>query len=166
MNTNELYTEPTEEHLFTGQDAISLDEASTGQRFLNYLIDALLMQYGLAFATGYLLVQLLLAVSPNTAYELFGDDRSSGNLVIASYLLAIVNYLIYYTIAEKAFRGYTLGKLVTGTRAIREDGGELTWRDAFLRTISRLVPFEPLSIWFGNGLWHDRWTKTLVIKSR
>ncbi len=166
MDTNELTTEANEQHLFTGQDVISLEDASTGQRFLNYLIDAILMQYGLAFATVYLLVQFLMAFSPNTAYELFGDDRSTGNTILASYLLAIVNYLIYYTLAEKAFKGYTLGKLVTGTRAIREDGADLTWKDAFLRTISRLVPFEPLSIWFGNGLWHDRWTKTIVVKSR
>jgi hypothetical protein len=59
-----------------------------------------------------------------------------------------------------------LGKLITGTRAIREDGVELNFKDAFLRSLSRLVPFEPFSIWSGNGIWHDSWTKTMVIKSR
>ena len=62
-----------------------------------------------------------------------------------AYMIVIVNYLVYYTICEKAFKGYTLGKLITGTRAIREDGNELTFKDALLRSLSRMVPFEGFS---------------------
>lgn len=141
-------------------------EASTGQRFLNYLIDALLMQYGLSFVTGYILARILLAISPQTAYDLFVLKSNSADVILSYYLLAIINYLIYYTFCEKLFKGYTLGKLITGTRAIREDGGELSLKNAFIRSISRLVPFEAFSIWGENGLWHDKWSKTMVIKSR
>ncbi|ODT91451.1 MAG: hypothetical protein ABS85_12565 [Sphingobacteriales bacterium SCN 48-20] len=83
-----------------------------------------------------------------------------------SYEIVLISYLLYYSICEKVFKGYTLGKLLSGTRAIRADGGELTFKDAFLRSLSRLVPFEQFSIWSGNGLWHDSWTKTRVIKAR
>jgi uncharacterized RDD family membrane protein YckC len=41
-------------------------------------------------------------------------------------MIIIVNYLVYYTLCEKLFRGQTLGKLITGTRAIRTDGEKLT----------------------------------------
>jgi uncharacterized RDD family membrane protein YckC len=163
-----MHTEPNIEdnnaHIFTAEDIFQPVEASTGQRFLNYLIDAVLMQYGLAFLTATLVVKLLLAISPETAYQLFGEDRDTMDTVMASYLIAFFNYLFYYTICEKAFKGYTLGKLVTGTRAIREDGKELTFKDAILRSLSRLVPFEPFS-GFGRP-WHDSWTKTTVIKAR
>jgi uncharacterized RDD family membrane protein YckC len=115
----------------------------------------------IADATGYFLAKFLLAVSPETAYDLFGEEN-----LLAGYSIAMLNHLIYYSICEKAFKGYTLGKLITGTRAIRDDGEELTFKDAFLRSLSRLVPFEALSIWFGSGLWHDTWTKTKVIKVR
>jgi uncharacterized RDD family membrane protein YckC len=153
------------EHLFTDEDIFQYEEASTGQRFLNYLIDALLMQYGLGLATGYLLAKILISLAPDLAYTLFIEEGTFSFLFL-NYLLSMLNYLIYYTFCEKAFRGYTLGKLITGTRAIRQDGKELTFKDTLLRSLARMVPFEPFSIWGGNGIWHDRWTKTMVIKSR
>ena len=152
-----------QQDLFVEGEFIEYTEASTTQRFLNYLIDTLLMRYGLSWATTYLLVSFFLASSPKTAYALFGEE---GSPLLATYLIAILNHLVYYTIAEKAFRGHTLGKLITGTRVIREDGEELTFKDALLRSLCRLVPFEGLSIWFGLGLWHDVWTKTKVIQTR
>lgn len=148
--------------LFVENEFVQYYEASNGQRFVNYLIDVLLMRFFISYGTSYLLVNFLLAVSPETAYALFSENL----LLLATYIVAILNHLIYYTICEKAFRGYTLGKLVTGTRVIREDGDELTFTDAFLRSLCRLVPFEQFSIWFGNGMWHDTWTKTKVIKVR
>ena len=166
MNTNESYPSATETHLFEEGEFIEYDEASTGQRFLNYLIDILFMRFVVSYGTSYLLVEFLLATAPESAYKWFGEEASLLALYGIAYLIAILNHLVYYTICEKAFKGYTLGKLITGTRAIREDGGELTFKDAFLRSLSRLVPFEAFSIWFGNGLWHDAWTKTKVIKSR
>lgn len=161
MDETKTNTAP-DAHLFSENEFIEYNEASAGQRFLNYLIDALLMQFGISWASGYLLARLLFAVSPETAYSLFAD----GSPYLPAYLVALVNHILYYTISEKAFRGYTLGKVITGTRVIREDGEELKFSDALLRSLCRLVPFEALSIWFGNGLWHDRWTKTIVIKTR
>ncbi|HUC82247.1 MAG TPA: RDD family protein [Flavisolibacter sp.] len=162
MNPNESYPSATESHLFEEGEFIEYDEASNGQRFLNYLIDNLFMRFVVSYGTSYLLLEFLVSTSPETAYEWFGSDGSWA----AIYLIALLNHLVYYTICEKAFKGHTLGKLITGTRAIREDGEELTFKDALLRSLSRLVPFEALSIWFGNGLWHDTWTKTKVIKTR
>lgn len=138
--------------------------ATTGQRFLNFLIDNLLLRFGLSMLTG-MAVGMILALSfPDYMREITQGENRFG-LYALSYLIVIVNYLIYYTICEKAFKGYTLGKLITGTRAVREDGNELTLRNALLRSLSRLVPFEALSA-FGGYPWHDSWTKTRVIKSR
>ncbi|MBK6634385.1 MAG: hypothetical protein IPG38_08770 [Chitinophagaceae bacterium] len=55
--------------------------------------------------------------------------------------------------------------MVTGTRAIRQDGNELTFKDALLRSLCRLVPFEVFS-GFNILTWHDSWTETMVIKAR
>ena len=158
-------TEPVlQQHLFEDEELFTHEEASTGQRFFNYLVDGLLMQYGLGMLTGYMVVYTVMAIDEDTAYSLFGNE-SSASFILSTYMISIVNYLVYYTICEKLFKGYTLGKLITGTRAIRTDGQELTLRDAFLRTLSRCVPFEPLSA-LGNSPWHDRWTNTMVVKSR
>ena len=163
-----MYTEPNIEiqnvDIFKEEDIFQYNDASRGQRFLNLLIDWALLRFGLGYLTSPALLKMLLAISPDTAYSLFGPGRGVGEILLVSYLWFSIHYLVYYTFCEKVFRGYTLGKLITGTRAIREDGQELSFKDAFLRSLSRVVPFEPFS---GFGFpWHDRWTNTRVIKSR
>ena len=148
---------------------IQYEYASTGQRFLNWLIDNLLMRFGLIYASGYAAGILLALLFPDYIRELqirraLGENVVS-DLLYVGYLVAIINYLFYYTICEKFFKGYTLGKLITGTKVIREDGQELTFKNAILRSLSRLVPFEALS-GFALRPWHDTWTKTMVIKAR
>jgi uncharacterized RDD family membrane protein YckC len=164
MNT-ETNVQDSPQDLFTEQEIFSHEQASVGQRFLNYLIDGLIMQYGLSFLTGMIVARIVLAISPETAYDLFVIRKDSFDIGASFYLISIVNFLIYYTICEKAFKGKTLGKLITGTRAIREDGRELSFKNALLRSLSRIVPFEPFSA-FGGYPWHDSWTGTMVIKTR
>ena len=143
---------------------IQYEYATTWQRFFNWLIDNLLMRFGLSYLTG-IAVGMLLGLLATEYILRISENPERIDLYLIGYLIGIVNYLIYYTICEKGFRGYTLGKAITGTRAIREDGDELTLKDAFLRTLSRIVPFEVFS-GFGGHPWHDTWTKTMVIRSR
>lgn len=162
-----MYTETNvqeEQHLFTDLDVLAYQEASVGQRFVNYLVDALLMQYGLSFLTGALLSKVLMALNPDLAVAFFSND-SAWDIFLSSYGLSILNYTLYYTICELGFKGYTLGKLITGTRAVRADGSPLAFKDALLRSLTRLVPFEAFSA-LGGDPWHDRWTKTMVVKAR
>jgi uncharacterized RDD family membrane protein YckC len=138
--------------------------ATRGQRFLNWLVDNLLMRFALTQLTVYIVVYILKTFFPDYLFHL-SQDQNSFDLILLSYLIGIFNYIVYYTFSEKIFGGYTLGKLLTGTRAIREDGEELTFKDALLRSLSRLVPFEAFS-GFGQKPWHDSWTRTQVIKTR
>lgn len=154
-----------QQDIFTEQEVFNYEQASVGQRFLNYLIDGLLMQYGLSFITGILIAKIMMAISPETAYNWFVERKDSIDVLASFYLISIVNFLIYYTICEKAFKGKTLGKLITGTKAIRDDGQELSFKNALLRSLSRIVPFEPFSAFSGYP-WHDSWTGTMVIKTR
>jgi uncharacterized RDD family membrane protein YckC len=149
-----------EEHQHLFDSHIEYTEATQGQRFLNWLIDNLLMRYGLSIVTGYAAGYLLGTFFPEYTMHLVNNENT-WDLLLLGYIIGFFNYLIYYTICEKAFKGYTLGKLLTGTRAIRDDGQELTFKDAFLRSLSRLVPFEVFSA-LGNKPWHDTWTKTTV----
>jgi len=140
--------------------------ATQGQRFLNWLIDNLLMRYGLAYLTGMGVGVIIGIAAPEFFRDItYRDTGMFGKLFFLGLLIAYLNYIIYYTLCEKLFRGYTLGKLITGTRAIRQDGKELTFKDALLRSLCRCVPFEVLS-GFSTLTWHDSWTDTMVIKSR
>ena len=140
--------------------------ATQGQRFLNWLIDNLLMRYGLSYLTGMAIGTLLALTAPDFLNELaYNENRMSGGILLLGLLVGYLNYIVYYTICEKLFRGYTLGKLITGKRAIRQDGKELTFKNALLRSLSRIVPFEVFS-GFNTLTWHDSWTDTMVIKAR
>jgi uncharacterized RDD family membrane protein YckC len=137
--------------------------ATQGQRFLNFFIDNILMRLTLSYGTGFVVGKILMMLSPDLMFKLINEDGKVG-LYILAYLIVIVNYLVYYTLCEKLFRGQTLGKLFTGTRAIRTDGEELTFKDALLRSLCRLIPFEVFS---GFGVpWHDSLTNTMVVKKR
>ena len=143
---------------------IQYTQASQGQRFLNWLIDNLLMRFGLSYLSGTIVGFLMAKLFPEYTMRII-YEQTTVDLVVISYSLAFFNYLVYYTFCEKVFKGYTLGKLITGTRAIRDDGQELTFKDAILRSLSRLVPFEAFS-GFADRPWHDSWTKTSVVKVR
>jgi uncharacterized RDD family membrane protein YckC len=167
-NDNELSL-PGEQQDLLADEVSDLNRyvyASQGQRFLNWLIDNLLIRFGLAYLTGTAIGFLLALIAPDFIANIaYNEGEMSSGLVILGLIIAYVNYVIYYTFCEQLFKGYTLGKIITGTRAIRQDGKELTFKNALLRSLSRCVPFEVFS-GFSTLAWHDRWTDTMVIKSR
>ena len=126
--------------------------ASTGKRFVNYLVD-LVSFYALILASGIL---------GGLLFEDAFIDALDAIPSILDRLITLVLFGIYISIMEGITKGRTLGKLVTGTRAVRIDGNPFGWGDAFGRGFSRMVPFEQLSA-FGTAPWHDTWTKTKVI---
>lgn len=152
----------TEQHLFTEEDLKQYEDASGGQRFLNLLIDVLLMRFALSRLTGYVVMEILINYFPDFTYRIIDLGFE---YYLTLYIIGATTTILYYTICETLFRGYTLGKLITGTRAIRQNGDELRFKDALLRSLCRLVPFEWFS-GFGYRPWHDTWTNTMVIKTR
>lgn len=164
-DTTPAETEQPEQHLFTEEDILlPYEEASKGQRLLNLVIDTLLLRYGLAYAFGLAIGYLLYAISESLYMAVFyTDDKIFSYLIM--YMIGAFMYTVYYTFCEKVFHGRTLGKLITGTKALRADGQALTFKDALLRSLSRVVPFETLSALWGEP-WHDTWTKTIVVKTR
>jgi len=131
----------------------TFEYASAGQRFVNYLID-LIIFYVLMFIVGIFIGIAAVAGVAST---------ESVAITILTYVFAIAFYLLYYTLLEGS-KGKTLGKLVSKTKVITEDGTPMTYNKAFFRSLSRLVPFEPLSVFFGLKMWHDQWTNTMVVK--
>ena len=123
--------------------------ASTGQRLRTMFLDTF-FYFILFFVFG--LVMGLVGLG----------DLIEGNL------LGAIMFLIYY-IPQEAFSGRTLGKLITGTKAVSEDGTELTFGQVLGRTLCRFIPFEAFSFLGGNGRprgWHDKIPKTKVISVR
>ena len=149
--------ETNQQHLFADPE-YHIVQASGGKRFANYLID-LLVFYILVFMAG-IVIGL---VSPETIDSI---DENAGFDFVEN--LVFISIFVLYTFGiEAIFKGKTFGKLMTGTRAVNEDGSNITAKTALLRGLSRVVPFEAFSA-LGNPSyqWHDKWTRTYVIDER
>ena len=80
-------------------------------------------------------------------------------------------YVLFFVLVQSTLEtlchGKTLGKWMTGTRAVKQDGTPVDGQTAFLRGFYRLIPFEAFSALGAPSFpWHDRWTKTYVIDER
>jgi uncharacterized RDD family membrane protein YckC len=152
MSAGNPYEAPKAE-LDTGlRSAEDLPNASLGARFLNMIIDAIAARI---FVT-------VLAVA---VLQVAGAHSESAAVVAG--VLALVGFFAYYVVLEATF-GWTLGKLITGTRVIRFDGDKPRVPQIIGRTFARFVPFEPFSVLFGSTTlgWHDSWSGTRVVKVR
>jgi hypothetical protein len=135
-----------------------VDPVSPGIRFANYLIDQIALavivnaiKYGLA----------LITLGQNYKDHLLFQENMAA--VLNGFLISLLCTFTYYTIFESASNGRTLGKILTGTIAVTQDGTPFTSRHALMRTLCRFIPFEPFSA-FGYMPWHDSMTKTCVVK--
>lgn len=140
------------------EQEVYLDYASAGQRVANGLIDMVVF---------YLFLLLIGAAMGLLFPEMFinrTDDTLFGSKAL-DYLFTYSVYVILYTLIEGISKGKTLGKLITGTKAVNEDGSVISFGTAFTRSLSRVVPFEAFSA-FATVPWHDKWTNTRVIKTR
>lgn len=150
--------ETAQDHLFSDQE-YQIVQASGGKRFANYLID-IVGFYVLMFISG-----MLMALLSPPSVKVLNEESSESNIMLN--LVSILIFLIYMFGMEALFGGKTLGKMMTGTRAVNEDGSNITFTTAILRGLCRLVPFEAFSaLGTPSYPWHDKWTKTYVIDEK
>lgn len=138
MESQQDFLQPLEQEIYH-------ERVSAGTRFANYIIDVIIF-YILAFIAGMVIGVASIASRSNSYYE----SSPSGGSIFVNYIVAAIVIVGYYTLIEGAFKGRTIGKMITGSKAVMNDGSELTWKVAFLRSLSRIVPFEPFSGFSGN----------------
>lgn len=108
------------------------------KRLINYFIDIIAMMVG-SFIVG----------------NLFGHSGT-----IMGYLVIFIYYF-----GMEFIWGLTIGKLVTRTKLISITSDNISFLQVLVRTLSRLIPLEPLSILFSKTgrTWHDILSKTMVV---
>jgi uncharacterized RDD family membrane protein YckC len=128
---------------------LPLSPASEGARFVNLILDGLafrLLQFGLA-------------------WTLVHNHLWRGGTGLG-ILLDLLVMMTYYVLLE-ALCGKTLAKFVTGTKVVSADGTRPTFLQIVGRTLSRLIPFEAFSFLESCPVgWHDRFSRTRVVKDR
>ncbi len=130
--------------------------ASKENRFVNSIIDVI-AYYALSFIVG-LLLGVLAAIGFDGPLNYVITMGTIGNLVFG-----IVILLLYFTIFE-GLTQRTLGKYVTKTMVVMQDGSKPSMQDAFLRSLCRNIPFEAFSFLGDEGRgWHDSISNTYVV---
>lgn len=125
-------------------------DASTGQRLANFFVDSMVSTF-LSGGMGAVMAAL-------DAAELAGG--------LTGMAFSVLLGATYYAVQE-GVTGRTIGKYITGTKVVTEDGGRPGWGAVIGRSFARFVPFEPFSFLGGDGRgWHDTWTSTRVVRVR
>ncbi|SMC32388.1 RDD family protein [Moheibacter sediminis] len=128
-------------------DPVELSLASKGLRFTNFLID-------------YILFIVIYFVFRNYFSNLLGLIYWGNGLI--QLLIDWFFYFAFMTMQEFLFKGRTIGKFITGTKAVTINGTEPHFGMYAIRSLCRMVPFELISF-LGETGWHDTWSKTRVV---
>ncbi|GAA4521633.1 RDD family protein [Brachybacterium paraconglomeratum] len=135
MGTTAAVSSVDRDALITG-DAVLLDlrTASFPTRMLSAVIDGVLQ---LAVLVGGTIAMVWL-----TARAEFDDG-----LVVAGVLvMSVLAYVGYPVLCEMLLRGRSVGRLVMGTRVVRDDGGPVHVRQSLIRAVMAM-----LEIWSTSG---------------
>jgi uncharacterized RDD family membrane protein YckC len=113
--------------------AVELRPAGIGSRGIALIID-LVVQYATLFG--------LILVATNVMGG--ADEAVIETFVIVSLVVVMVGYPVGF---ESLWRGRTLGKAAMGLRVVRDDGGPVRFRHAFVRGLVGVVLDKPGISW-------------------
>lgn len=136
--------------------------APNSRRFINYIVD---------LVCAYLFVNLCVIIigitgqmaNADWVYLLWYEDSAPATAL--QNIVHVSLFVSYYTLIEFILKGRSVGKMITQTIAVRNNGTPIAFKQAFVRSIFRIIPFEPFGA-FANRLWHDRFSRTKVVMNR
>ncbi len=148
MNEDQILDQPGEGGS-EGKEFVQRNLAGSGKRFANLIIDTI-VYYAIAFVASVLYA---------SALSTTGEEVTTSAL----YLVLIYGLIILYPWAMESLTGKTIGKFITRTKVVKEDGSRPTSVNILGRSLCRLIPFDAFSYLGGNPGWHDTIPKIYVI---
>jgi len=132
--------------------------ASKTRRLANYILDMIIFRL-LLIPTWYLIGYFTASIGILNANTVVWLTKP-----IVEWLLGIVSFFFYYFAFETIWQR-TPAKLITGTKVFHLHGTKPTAKTIAVRTLIRLVPFEPFSFLGKDAKgWHDIWSQTFVAR--
>ena len=130
-----------ERELMVTGEAVALEvvPATVVSRILSGLIDYTAYSVGGAIS---LFVVMILAINERSE---FGDNLAFIRAIISLVILAWI--VVIPLLTELLSRGRSLGRMVTGTRVVRDDGGTVRLRHCLVRTLLAVV-----EIWLASAV--------------
>lgn len=123
-------------------------EASRGQRAIHWIVDTTLIIFILSSFVPFF-------------YMMDKLEEVVGNRMTL-FIFFFLARLIYYPLFETLFNA-TPGKFLTRTRVLRDTDATPDFINILGRTLSRYIPFDPVSFFSPRG-WHDSVSHTKVVK--
>lgn len=132
---------------------VDIMPARGGRRFVNFILDGIVLQI-INFLAGLFAGTFMMNIGYTLVWILIGP----------------LGYFTYFFLSELLW-SKSPAKFLSKTRVVNESGGEPTSSQVAIRSLVRLIPFEPLSFLFMRKSgrlvgWHDRWSHTLVIEEK
>lgn len=149
------YASPSAQHHPSDQLDVRQPVVPAAQwaRFSNLVIDQLAL-FAISFVFG-----IVVAV--------VGGEQGVAMLDGIPGLLIGIPILLFYYFVFEATTSRTLGKFITGTKVVNQNGQTPTRGQIAARTLCRLIPFEAFSFFGAPPVgWHDSIPKTFVVKVR
>lgn len=139
---------------------VQRNKADKLYRFVNFTVDVIFSVFLIwSFYIIYLLLKSSFFITEiNPALT---EEEHSNHVLDGLYLLLLYAFVLFLT--ELATGGRSLGKFITGTKVVKNDGSTLTLKDLLLRNFSRVIPLEQVTF-IGNLGWHDEFSNTTVVK--
>ncbi len=135
--------------------------ASIPQRFFNYIIDAI-MQLILLIVLAMISFIISDMMGSKRAFDFFSKlDKNTIGLYTISFSLALLYYNVFEILLAR-----TIGKFITQTIVVDEHGEKPHQETILIRSLCRLIPFNPFSVLILGRGWHDSISKTYVVDKR
>lgn len=131
--------------------------ATAGTRLLNNIIDTIVF---------YMIVILLFfLIGLISAFIAIDEVDELVNWFVEHNMFFTLFVLFIYFSVMEFITGKSVGKAITRTTVVLENGEKPNYKTVAIRTVSRFVPFEGFSF-LGTPCrgWHDSWSNTFVVK--
>lgn len=133
------------------QFVVNFDTVGSDIRLINFLIDLILWSiiYGISvFLLGFIVPYINYIVSDTVKHVVY-----------------VITFFGYYGLMEFKYQR-TLAKFITKTWVVTLNGLKPSGREILIRTLSRLIPMDPVSYLFTPFGIHDKLSKTRVVGNR
>lgn len=109
------------------------------------------------------IVFFLTAIILSIILNLFLSTPDQETMTLISYGLFFVAFFLYFVFMEYNYQK-TIGKFLTKTKVVMNDGRKPELNEIFIRTACRLIPLDRISFLFTRNGFHDRFSNTTVMK--
>jgi uncharacterized RDD family membrane protein YckC len=127
------------------------------KRITNYAIDSLILSI-LTFIVA-IIFGITIGLFFPESISILNEDNELPNVLI--FLIVAITYFSFF----ESMTGRTVGKYITKTKVVDENGNLPKLKTILLRSVCRFIPFEQLSfLGEDNSGWHDKLSVTKVVE--